>query len=488
VEQVVLRRSEENGDTIIPERVSGIIDNVDQPAEQRSQEENNLPTSILKKEESEGPKKTVHFPENIVSVKFYEISDEEDSDNDTLILSDPEEDDLRDQEVPAFNTSDDYDSNFCHLSSTNFIPQFTFPPVLKIANCHLYENIDDHDEQIMAIMDDDDGRDALYANHLATDKISDDMGSFQDEALTEEEVASQSRNDEDFHEESEIASAEVKKPSKNPEEALEITEIQETLIKNRIEENEVGPLQEALEIKTNNYLNETSEGESSMVKENALVLATFNQDIERPAENPANFSCVNNKTNIIAPKVNELDFKVYTLLDALKAAPNNSVAVAKKECLNEENFGQQVTIPKRALGGEMTSNILLPERHIYGFPAQRLEKMQTELTKSDMVKKWLITTHAPMTDASFSRTGNVDMLATNTTRLSEENMVTKREPTTELANVLHNDVQAESKGNLESCMGASARTFHGSCGSKFLRRGSRSIDDMILDEVWYDIF
>ena len=387
------------------------------------------------------------------------------------------------------------------MSSTNFIPQFTFPPVLKIANCHLYENIDDHDEQIMAIMDDDDGRDALYANHLATDKISDDMGSFQDEALTEEEVASQSRNDEDFHEESEIASAEVKKPSKNPEEALEITEIQETVIKNRIEENEVGPLQEALEIKTNNYLNETSEGESSMVKENALVLATFNQDIESPAENPANFSCVNNKTNIITPKVNELDAKVYTLLDALKATPNNSVAVTKKECLTEEKFGQQATFPKRVPGGEMTSNILLPERHIYKFPAQQLDKLQTELTKSDIVKKWLITTHtsnvvlhddtSTMTDASFSRTGNVDMLATNTTRLSEENMVTKREPTTELANVLHNDVQAESKENSESCMGAtpsSARAFHGSCGRKFLRRASRSIDNMILDEVWYDIF
>ncbi|XP_028406344.1 uncharacterized protein LOC114528829 [Dendronephthya gigantea] len=123
-------------------------------------QENKESISVLKKVGKKA-KKTVHFPENVVSVKFYDISDDDESDDDTLILSDHEEDDLQDQEVP-FNTYDDYTTH--HLSSftTNFTPHFSFPPALDVSNLNRCDNLDEdqqrQDQQLTAIMNDDDGR------------------------------------------------------------------------------------------------------------------------------------------------------------------------------------------------------------------------------------------------------------------------------------------------------------------------------------------
>ena len=234
----------DNGDPIakqVPQinTISYTSSNETNPSETKSshKEYHNL-TSILKKDDNQA-KKTVHFRENIVSVKFYDISDEEDSDNDTVILSDPEEDDLRDQEVP-FNTYDDYNTNVYHPSSTNlsFIPQFTFPPVLKITNCELYDTLDDDDEQIMAIMEDNDGREQLRTNDLATDEIylHESISGSQDDHLTAKEVVTQGSTTE--YQDDQITSIEVIKLSENPEEALEIIEIQTPLAKNGIETSE----------------------------------------------------------------------------------------------------------------------------------------------------------------------------------------------------------------------------------------------------------
>ena len=175
-----------------PEQVfkDQVSNHINQPEIHSLQDENHNLTSILKKDEN-GVKKTVHFPENIVSVKFYDLSDDEDSDNDTVILSDPEEDDLRDQEVP-FNTYSDYSTNCYLLSSTsvNFIPNFTFPTVLKTNNCQLYEDIDDDDEQILAIMDDDDGRELSDADTLVADEIDSEgnMNDYKDDNLMSTEM------------------------------------------------------------------------------------------------------------------------------------------------------------------------------------------------------------------------------------------------------------------------------------------------------------
>ena len=575
-----------------PEEVP-IINNVNQSEEHSSQEEeNNKLTSILKKSDS-GLKKTVHFPKNIVSVKFYDVSDEEESDNDTEILSDPEEDDLKDQEVP-FNTYDDYDPHCCHPTSINFIPQFTFPPILKIANCHLYEDIDDHDEQIMAIMEDDDGRERLYASDLVADKIyyQQDTSGFHGDVPTSQDGITQSEDPEkalsdiratqepiikngiernedklemigyrnmagsfefenlevnqqtpakdktipetakeelDVHlpitktgiEQQNVngdqndhqTSMKIKTIFVKPEEVEMNTPVTKTGIERLVNEkntnehkcddtsteitsfenlaedkqiievhrlttrNKVKPLEDDLQI------NEFAESESSVMKENPLVLATFDQRIGNPAMIQANSSFVNNDTNVKVAEVNKLDAKVYTLLDALKATPNNSVELTRKGRFIEENFVQQVASPKFVLEGKNSSMISLPESEIPKFYAQQLHKMQAELPKLDMVKKWLLATQSvvtsSMTDATFGTTENVDLLEKE---ISKENAVKKQEA----ANAtLQNDVFAVSNENSHGCTAApsSARAFHGSCGSNFLWRGSRSISSMILDEV-----
>ena len=193
--QFVSNEDEEKDDgraIVEPEKVfkDQVSNHINQPEIHSLQDENHNLTSILKKDEN-GVKKTVHFPENIVSVKFYDLSDDEDSDNDTVILSDPEEDDLRDQEVP-FNTYSDYSTNCYLLSSTsvNFIPNFTFPTVLKTNNCQLYEDIDDDDEQILAIMDDDDGRELSDADTLVADEIDSEgnMNDYKDDNLMSTEM------------------------------------------------------------------------------------------------------------------------------------------------------------------------------------------------------------------------------------------------------------------------------------------------------------
>jgi hypothetical protein len=280
-DQVVSHTNEknnDNGDPIakqVPQinTISYTSSNATNPSETKSShnEYYNL-TSILKKDDNQ-VKKTVHFRENIVSVKFYDISDEEDSDNDTVILSDPEEDDLRDQEVP-FNTYDDYNTNVYHPSSTNlsFIPQFTFPPVLKITNCELYDTIDDDDEQIMAIMEDSDGREQLRTNDLATDEtyLHESISGSQDDHLTAKEVVTRSKNpDNVFHEGSiteyqddQITPIEVIKLSENPEEALEIIEIQTPLAKNGIDRNGGH-----LEVSVYKNMNGTFEAESLVVNQ-----------------------------------------------------------------------------------------------------------------------------------------------------------------------------------------------------------------------------
>lgn len=183
----------DNGITIAePEQVikDHVSNHTNQSEKHGFREDHNL-TSILKKDDSR-VKKTVHFPENIVSVKFYDLSDDEDSDNDTVILSDPEEDDSRDQEVP-FNTYNDYSTD-CYLlspTSLSFIPNFTFPPQLKINNCQLYEDIDDDDdEQILAIMDDDDGRKLSDTDTLVADEIhsEENMNGYGDDNLISTEM------------------------------------------------------------------------------------------------------------------------------------------------------------------------------------------------------------------------------------------------------------------------------------------------------------
>ena len=270
-DQVVSHTNEknnDNGDPIakqVPQinTISYTSSNETNPSETKSshKEYHNL-TSILKKDDNQA-KKTVHFRENIVSVKFYDISDEEDSDNDTVILSDPEEDDLRDQEVP-FNKYDDYNTNVYHPSSTsmNFIPQFTFPPVLKITNCELYDTLDDDDEQIMAIMEDNDGREQLRTNDLATDEIylHESISGSQDDHLTAKEVVTQGSTTE--YQDDQITSIEVIKLSENPEEALEIIEIQTPLAKNGIDRNGGH-----LEVNAYKNMNGAFEAESSMVNQ-----------------------------------------------------------------------------------------------------------------------------------------------------------------------------------------------------------------------------
>lgn len=62
--------------------------------------------SILNKNPSSRKKiSTVHFPENIVSIKVYDISDD-DSDADTIILSDNEETSTGEQQVPLTRKRD----------------------------------------------------------------------------------------------------------------------------------------------------------------------------------------------------------------------------------------------------------------------------------------------------------------------------------------------------------------------------------------------
>ena len=147
--------------------------------------ENHNLASILKKNDN-GIKKTVHFPEKIVSVKFYDLSDDEDSDNDTLILSDPEDDD---QEVP-FNTYSDYATHLLSSTSVGFMPNFTFPPVLKINDCQFYDDVDDDDEQILAIMDDDDGREVSDPISLVEDEFDSEEGTngYKDDELISTEM------------------------------------------------------------------------------------------------------------------------------------------------------------------------------------------------------------------------------------------------------------------------------------------------------------
>ncbi|CAB4027459.1 Hypothetical predicted protein, partial [Paramuricea clavata] len=638
-------------------------------------------TSILKKDDHQA-KKTVHFRENIVSVKFYDISDEEDSDNDTVILSDPEEDDLRDQEVPL-NTYDDYNTNVYHPSSTNlnFIPQFTFPPVLKITNCELYDTIDDDDEQIMAIMEDNDGREQLRTNEIY---LHDSVSGSQDDHLTAKEVVTLYKNpDNVFHEGStteyqddQITSIEVIKLSESPEEALDIIEIQtpyalakngidrnggylkvnayknmdgtfkaeslvanqrtltdvktltetseeelevhtpmtqngierqsrnehhddqltsmkvtETIIENAEEmkapvtttefgrlvsydeentselqdgqrtckdvktltetpvevrevqapttKNKIEPLEDDLEINADKYVKETwkTESESSVVKESTLALQTVNQNIENSVGIVNSTTCAGNETEtkVLITKVNALqvDSKVYTLLDALKSAPKNSITDGyniMEGRSTEENFVQQVTSPKRFLGGTMASMNMLPEGQIPQFNAQRLNKMKGKLTMSDMVEKWLEASQKPdvvlhdeavtMEESIGNRialkcqapcidkptvcnyysnpnsnisapltTENVGLPATDTTGLPAENIIRKPELITEdKSESAQVDVPRESKESSDSCVevtpsSSSGRlAFHGSCGSNFLWRGPRSINTLILDE------
>ncbi len=555
----MLRRNEENNDngngTTIAEPIT--TNNVNKSEASSSQKEDHELTSILKKNDN-GLKKAVHFPENIVSVKFYEVSDEEDSDNDTVILSDLEEDDLSDQEVP-FNTYGDYDSSCYHPSSTsmNFIPEFTFPSALKIANNQLYDNIDDDDEQIMAIMEDDDGRERLHPNDIATDEIypQEGINGFTDNPLIPKEVITLEYQGDP------ITSTEVIKLSKNPEEALEIMEIQIPLTNNGIEQsedslemylhknmngtfeaeslvvnqrtstklktasetseedkkkfvgktelkvqtpmtqngiepqsmngqptnmkierlvschekntsrcqddqltskeiktlsknpaeakeiikvqtpttnNKVGSSEENLEINTNKSVNETLESESSVAKENPSDLKTIDQISKNPAV-IANSAYVNSETDIKVPisKVNgqEQDAKIYTLLDALKAAPKNSVAITMEGPSTEENF-------------------------IHSSP------------NSD--------------NSAPQMTENMELPGINMTGLSAEEMIEKLELTTEQVSQI--DVNSESKESSDDYMkvtpsSSSARILQGNCGSTLLWRGPRSINSMILDQV-----
>ena len=186
-EQLVSHKDEENmengftiAEQVSKDKLSHHINQSEINISQNENENRNL-TSILKKNDN-GIKKTVHFPEKIVSVKFYDLSDDEDSDNDTLILSDPEDDD---QEVP-FNTYSDYTTHLLSSTSVGFIPNFTFPPVLKINDCQFYDDIDDDDEQILAIMDDDDGRELSDPNALVEDEFDSEEGTngYKDNELT----------------------------------------------------------------------------------------------------------------------------------------------------------------------------------------------------------------------------------------------------------------------------------------------------------------
>ena len=125
------------------------------------------PSSILKKDAKLARRKEigVHFPEDLVSMKVYDISDEEDSDSDsdTVILSDTEEKITRDQRVPSsnlykfcslFQNDDDCIPDFpsSNAPDVDFKPQFSFPPAIKIANLQLL-NSPNKEEQMLDSME-----------------------------------------------------------------------------------------------------------------------------------------------------------------------------------------------------------------------------------------------------------------------------------------------------------------------------------------------
>lgn len=123
------------------------------------------PSSILKKDSglTRGKQRCVHFPENlnIVSVRLYDVSDDEDSDADTVILYSDDEESLagEDQQVPSNNFSEsfslfanDHDCSSSHppslskVMNVDFKPQFCFPPALKIANYQLFDSPDEEEQ------------------------------------------------------------------------------------------------------------------------------------------------------------------------------------------------------------------------------------------------------------------------------------------------------------------------------------------------------
>ena len=121
------------------------------------------PSSILKKDSglTREKNRSVHFPENvnIVSVRFYDVSDDEDSDADTVILYSDDEDSL-DQQVPfnnfseSFTFANDHDCSSSYppslslskVMNVNFKPQFCFPPALKIGNYQLFDSPDEEEQ------------------------------------------------------------------------------------------------------------------------------------------------------------------------------------------------------------------------------------------------------------------------------------------------------------------------------------------------------
>ena len=227
-----------------------------------------------------------------------------------------------------------------------------------------------------------------------------------------------------------LTSKEIKTPSENPAEAKEIIEVQTPT------NNKVGSFEEDLEINTNKSVNETLESESSVAKENPSDLKTINQISKNPAV-IANSAYVNSETDIKVPisKVNgqEQDAKIY--IDALKAAPKNSVAITMEGPSTEENF-------------------------IHSSP------------NSD--------------NSAPQMTENMELPGINITGLSAEEMIEKLELTIEQVSQI--DVSSENKESQDDYVKVTpstsfARILQGNCGSALLWRGPRSINSMILDEV-----
>ena len=456
--KIVFPRSEnknDNGSIVTEDKISP-SNHVDKPQTSISQEENL--SSILKKSDKQ-EKKAVHFPENIVSVKFYNISDDEDSDNDTLILSDPEEDDYCDQEVPI-NTYDEYNINCYYPSSTNmdFIPQLMFPPVLKINNSQLYDGVDDDHEEILAIMADDDKHEESRASDLKTNELRTAQDSFKKDAnLPEGLDFGRSLND---RQNGQVKSVEGEKLCERSEASFELDEVLPPFSKSAVQRREADLY--GMSVFKNN--NQTFEVKNLEVNQETLpkvearfdnlkneICTTVTKDgTEKKSEN----DCQNDQLISTEGKVDHENPEMIGM---------KKTTVIKGDC--SEN--QEETLYKNEMGTTEVKEVEEPTKEI------EIEAVEgnVEIKLQQDVENTFVT------EPESSLVNKNSSAKVNSNQSVQGPAVTLKS----LICAKHGEDMKVCEGTEDSTL--TSRAIHGNCARHFLWHGPSSINRMILDEV-----